>query len=57
MKNVVVFTTKPAPTAPRQGVFAENKIHYIEKDVNVDAEARNEMDAEEYSRCSSISYR
>lgn len=44
MKNVTIFTTSTWPHCKTAKEFlSQNKIHYIEKDINVDKEARNEM--------------
>jgi len=44
MKNVTVFTTKTWPHCKTAKEFlSQSKIHFIEKDINVDAEARNEL--------------
>lgn len=44
MKNVIVFTTKTWPHCKTAKEFlSQNRIHYVEKDVNVDPDARKEM--------------
>lgn len=44
MKNVIVFTTSTWPHCKTAKEFlSQNKIHYVEKDINVDKEARSEM--------------
>ena len=44
MKNVTVFTTSTWPHCKTAKEFlSQNRIHYVEKNVNVDKEARNEM--------------
>jgi len=44
MKNVTVFTTKTWPHCKSAKEFlSQNRIHFIERDINVDSEARNEL--------------
>lgn len=44
MKDVTVLTTNTCPYCKMAKDFlVQNKIHFIEKDVNMDAQARNEM--------------
>ncbi len=44
MKNVTLLTTSTCPYCKMAKDFlVQNKIHFIEKDVNVDAQARYEM--------------
>jgi len=44
MKNVTVFTTKTWPHCKTAKEFlSQHKIHYKEKDINVDNEARKEL--------------
>lgn len=44
MKNVILFTTSTWPHCKTAKEFlSQNRIHYIEKDINVDREARGEM--------------
>lgn len=44
MKNVTVFTTKTWPHCKTAKEFlSRSKIHFIERDINVDVEARNEL--------------
>ena len=42
MKNVILFSTKTCPHCTTAKKFlSQNKIHYIEKDINTDAQARS----------------
>ncbi len=44
MKNVTLFTTSTCPYCKQAKQFLiQNKIHFIEKDVNVDVQAQQEM--------------
>ncbi len=44
MKNVIVFTTSTWPHCKTAKEFlSQNKIHYVEKNISVDQEARKEM--------------
>lgn len=44
MKNVILYTTKTCAYCNMAKEFLkENKIHYIEKDINVDMNAQNEL--------------